>query len=84
VLAGVVGNVEDFDLLDSALYAVRRKYYGASHARDLQRELKGKDLFSKASFAHAQKGFARNLTVAREMPDYTDGRSMIPGQSRFS
>jgi hypothetical protein len=70
VLAGVVGNVEDFDRLDSALYAVRRKYYGTSHARDLQRELKGKDLFSKASFAHAQKGFARNLTVAREMLSY--------------
>ena len=46
IMLGVLVQHDQLEQLDRFLFAVRRKYYGEDHARNLHHELKGKDLFS--------------------------------------
>lgn len=73
----MIGPRADFQKLERVLYAVRRKYYGDEHARDLRRELCGSSLFSNVSFRHQKEGFSRNLTVAREILSWVQQESTI-------
>lgn len=41
--------------LDEAIYQAQKRAYGRDHARNLQREIKGKDLLSNYSFKMARK-----------------------------
>ncbi|MBN2495477.1 MAG: hypothetical protein JXR96_12855 [Deltaproteobacteria bacterium] len=76
VLAAVIGPRKQFELLSRAMYAIRRKYYGEDHARDLRRELVGSSLFSNSSFRYSARGYSKNLTVAREVIEWTRGREI--------
>jgi len=76
VLAGVLGPRAAFERLARAMYAIRRKYYGEDHARDLRRELVGSSLFSNLSFRHQGKGYSKNLAVAREVVEWARGHGI--------
>lgn len=68
VLAAAMGPDEVFQKLERQLFAIRKKYYGEDHARDLMRELKGSSLFSNNSFKMLEKHkYSKNLTVAHEI-----------------
>lgn len=71
VLAAAIGTKADFSDLGRLMYRIRKKYYGEPHARDLRSELKGANLFSNASFKLHDTGFSKNLTVAREILEWT-------------
>jgi hypothetical protein len=76
VLAVAVGSRAEFEGLGRFLYAVRKKYYGETNARDLRSELKGKDLFTNFAFKQQKAGYSKNLSVAREVLEWVD-RSKI-------
>ena len=68
VLAGAIGSESTFTKLGKRMYAIRRKYYGLDNARDMTKELRGQQLFSRNSFKCLQKaGHSTNLSVAREV-----------------
>ena len=71
VLAAAVGPRRDFDELGRFLFRIRRKYYGEQNARDLRSELKGANLFSNFSFRQHERGYSKNLSVAREAIEWT-------------
>jgi hypothetical protein len=70
VLGAVIGSKQCFTRLEGFLYALRKKYYGDPHAKNLRSELKGTSLFSNSSFKLATKGFSKNLTIAREILEW--------------
>lgn len=76
VLASVFGPQSEFSELDRELFRLRRKYYGVEHAKDLRRELKGSDLFSNASFKYQKSGYSKNLSLARELLEWTATREI--------
>jgi len=71
VLAAVVCSWSTHESLAREIYRVRRRYYDEEQARDKTRELKGKDLFSRNSFEHQKRGYSKNLTIARELLQFT-------------
>jgi hypothetical protein len=70
VLGAVIGSKQCFTELERFLYALRKKYYGDSHAKDLRSELKGSSLFSNSSLKIAAKGYSKNLCIAREILEW--------------
>lgn len=70
MLAAAVGSRADFQGLGRLIYAVRKKYYGETNARDLRSELKGKDLFTNFAFKQQEAGYSKNLSVAREVLEW--------------
>jgi len=68
VLAAILGPEAVFEKLDRQLFAMRRKYYGEEHARDMTRELKGTSLLSNNSFKmEALHGYSKNLAIVHEV-----------------
>jgi Protein of unknown function (DUF3800) len=71
VLAAAVGPRTDFEELGRLFFRLRKKYYGEQNARDLRSELKGKDLFTNLAFRQHAVGYSKNLSVAREVLEWT-------------
>ncbi len=72
ILFGVLVRHDQLGKLEDLLFAVRRKYYGREHAKDLRRELKGSDLLSNAILKRWEpRGpLPRNLCIVREILSY--------------
>ncbi len=74
VLLGVLLKNDQLRTLEDFLYAVRRKYYGQAHARNLAVDLKGKDLLSRHSLRIEKGGKAvsTNLCIVRELLSFPE------------
>lgn len=77
VLAAVVCSWSTHEKLSHEMFRLRRKYFGEAHARDQTRELKGRELLSKASFKHVvAHNFSKNLTIAREILEFAHDQNI--------
>jgi hypothetical protein len=72
VLLGVLVRHDQLDRLENLLFAVRKKYYGRDHAKDLRRELKGNELMSNHVLRlwKPRSPAPRNLCIVRELITY--------------
>ena len=69
-IAGCLMQTRAVQRLDRELFVARRTHFGDEHARDLHRELKGKDLLSRQSFIRlARHGEQKNHAVASDVLD---------------
>jgi len=71
VFAAVLCSWDTHEALDNCMFRARRKYFGETHAKDRDIELKGKDLLSNATFKRSQETkYSKNLCVAREILEF--------------
>jgi hypothetical protein len=69
ILMGVLVKDEELKALDDFLFAIRKKYYGKDHAKDLNHELKGSKLLSNSVLKMIKPGepIPKNVCIVKEM-----------------
>jgi hypothetical protein len=78
ILAAVLCPWNTHEALDNCMFRVRRKYFGESHAKNRQLELKAKELLSNTTFRKSQgpDGYSKNLCVVREVLEFASQQNI--------